>query len=123
MQLALMNCRILMTVQELDRIFNRDNVVVLGFINQIDDGCERRTLAAAGGTSDQHDTGLHLDDLAQLLRQTKVFEARRPRRNNPHHNCIGAALSEDVDAKSVYPGRSEERRVGKECRSRWSPYH
>ena len=23
----------------------------------------------------------------------------------------------------VYPMRSEERRVGKECRSRWSPYH
>ena len=22
-----------------------------------------------------------------------------------------------------YEGRSEERRVGKECRSRWSPYH
>src|SRR3989442_14161199 len=22
-----------------------------------------------------------------------------------------------------WPGRSEERRVGKECRSRWSPYH
>ena len=22
-----------------------------------------------------------------------------------------------------YPIRSEERRVGKECRSRWSPYH
>src|SRR5256885_12358453 len=24
---------------------------------------------------------------------------------------------------AVLPGRSEERRVGKECRSRWSPYH
>ena len=23
----------------------------------------------------------------------------------------------------VVSGRSEERRVGKECRSRWSPYH
>ena len=23
----------------------------------------------------------------------------------------------------VQPPRSEERRVGKECRSRWSPYH
>ena len=23
----------------------------------------------------------------------------------------------------AYQGRSEERRVGKECRSRWSPYH
>ena len=24
---------------------------------------------------------------------------------------------------TVRSGRSEERRVGKECRSRWSPYH
>src|SRR2546426_1700902 len=24
---------------------------------------------------------------------------------------------------TTYPSRSEERRVGKECRSRWSPYH
>src|SRR5919198_1164952 len=33
------------------------------------------------------------------------------------------------DQMAIYPGgqfdggRSEERRVGKECRSRWSPYH
>ena len=26
-------------------------------------------------------------------------------------------------AKKPFPARSEERRVGKECRSRWSPYH
>ena len=25
--------------------------------------------------------------------------------------------------ESIYDDRSEERRVGKECRSRWSPYH
>src|SRR2546430_13428946 len=25
--------------------------------------------------------------------------------------------------KAIIPFRSEERRVGKECRSRWSPYH
>ena len=25
--------------------------------------------------------------------------------------------------KEIYYRRSEERRVGKECRSRWSPYH
>ena len=25
--------------------------------------------------------------------------------------------------KGQFFGRSEERRVGKECRSRWSPYH
>ena len=27
-----------------------------------------------------------------------------------------------ISGKEEY-GRSEERRVGKECRSRWSPYH
>ena len=30
-------------------------------------------------------------------------------------------LNEDID--KLNPNRSEERRVGKECRSRWSPYH
>src|SRR5256885_16330659 len=28
-----------------------------------------------------------------------------------------------IARSSVSTGRSEERRVGKECRSRWSPYH
>src|SRR5256884_2596148 len=28
-----------------------------------------------------------------------------------------------IKLEMVVPGRSEERRVGKECRSRWSPYH
>ena len=32
----------------------------------------------------------------------------------------GAQLSAAIDASTT---RSEERRVGKECRSRWSPYH
>ena len=29
----------------------------------------------------------------------------------------------DIDDLSSILTRSEERRVGKECRSRWSPYH
>ena len=28
-----------------------------------------------------------------------------------------------IGFKEIEVGRSEERRVGKECRSRWSPYH
>ena len=28
-----------------------------------------------------------------------------------------------MSSKGDNPTRSEERRVGKECRSRWSPYH
>ena len=37
-------------------------------------------------------------------------------KKNGHHFLIYDEATEGFD-------RSEERRVGKECRSRWSPYH
>ena len=47
------------------------------------------------------------------------------------HYGVQAAITDAVVAKNIPPEklavisgiRSEERRVGKECRSRWSPYH
>ena len=38
---------------------------------------------------------------------------------------IALKLANDPDKflSTIQIGRSEERRVGKECRSRWSPYH
>src|SRR2546430_14614624 len=36
-------------------------------------------------------------------------------------NAVGRALHASL--KHMRDARSEERRVGKECRSRWSPYH
>ena len=39
-------------------------------------------------------------------------------------DCGAAGLMGNLYAESgLIPTRSEERRVGKECRSRWSPYH
>src|SRR5690348_18356253 len=35
----------------------------------------------------------------------------------------GQWVRDNVLDKLPSPARSEERRVGKECRSRWSPYH
>src|SRR5256885_17045369 len=39
--------------------------------------------------------------------------------------ALGGSLDSGArwDASTVSLGRSEERRVGEECRSRWSPYH
>jgi len=34
-----------------------------------------------------------------------------------------AALLSSYGIENIIINRSEERRVGKECRSRWSPYH
>ena len=44
-------------------------------------------------------------------------ESRRTQRNTSVRKVS------DFDVSFFPEGRSEERRVGKECRSRWSPYH
>src|SRR5260370_10802492 len=50
------------------------------------------------------------------------------RRSQGLQRCIAALSQRGVsDSPGLWPSRvrrrSEERRVGKECRSRWSPYH
>src|SRR5256885_11738718 len=42
---------------------------------------------------------------------------------NPHRSRLHQLLEHDAVMALLSGGRSEERRVGKECRSRWSPYH
>src|SRR2546422_11121381 len=56
------------------------------------------------------DGGEHAPEIKEI-RGAKRREARR--RELEHH---------EAGAGAEHP-RSEERRVGKECRSRWSPYH
>src|SRR2546425_8751062 len=56
------------------------------------------------------------------------FARRRPppcrRQLRERRICDSAALrSQGAWARLAADARSEERRVGKECRSRWSPYH
>ena len=41
----------------------------------------------------------------------------------PVFNEVTGALKEFIFTNFAPSARSEERRVGKECRSRWSPYH
>ena len=38
------------------------------------------------------------------------------------HKLVAKQVQKDCDSDTLLV-RSEERRVGKECRSRWSPYH
>src|SRR2546430_8540494 len=61
----------------------------------------------------------HIDQLAQLRPRTiRLFVQEYfdlyPKRGRYHWETLD---------KSIETIRSEERRVGKECRSRWSPYH
>src|SRR2546430_7757020 len=43
--------------------------------------------------------------------------------NTPCSSASRMPAARKCVANTVLPLRSEERRVGKECRSRWSPYH
>src|SRR3712207_5892339 len=47
-----------------------------------------------------------------------VFEGGAPKKSDYRRFTIRS-----VEPGDDYGARSEERRVGKECRSRWSPYH
>src|ERR1039458_2836026 len=64
-----------------------------------------------------------------------VVEVERPRQILPGHRPRSVPIRKDNPRICRHPAyigvpwilstekRSEERRVGKECRSRWSPYH
>src|SRR3989454_7312637 len=83
-----------------------------------------------------------LDTSDQWIRERTGIRERHVAGPDESNACMGKAAAEqvlqetgltplDIDALVVatcspdrlLPSRSEERRVGKECRSRWSPYH
>ena len=61
----------------------------------------------------------HLQEV--LLRMAELTVATDPRRAALLKKTV--AQSEDRLIGVQFETRSEERRVGKECRSRWAPYH
>ena len=75
------------------------------------------------------------DTRSQRIKRHKRVRAKisgtpeRPRLNVFRSETnIYAQIIDDVSGKTLVSAstlekRSEERRVGKECRSRWSPYH
>ena len=83
-----------------------------------------------------------LDDISELAAeeenqsvQKEILQNIKDLRNSVKTNEIRCFLSNEADSLDSYieihagaggtesQDRSEERRVGKECRSRWSPYH
>src|SRR5256885_17263063 len=84
-------------------------------------------LELVGGLSQGFVDDLHVVDHGHEVRVSV------PSRNDVNVDMVGdaraggvAEVRADVEAvrlEHLTKDRSEERRVGKECRSRWSPYH
>src|SRR2546425_8189182 len=92
----------------------------IAFAGWVTEGSARTALQKAGG-------GLNLDSLTQAAARRDFHPvATGITASIRIHSALRRVESENVAAR--LPGRdprlrSEERRVGKECRSRWSPYH
>ena len=88
----------------------KDNRVLLGFSGGIDSFAAVGLLQAAG----YHVTALTLD----MRGDSALLEKARLRAG-----ALGIPWRMRSVRERFERERSEERRVGKECRSRWSPYH
>jgi len=62
------------------------------------------------------------DDVETVVRLLSRHELPGVPVVNEGGRCVGIVTEADLVIADE-EGRSEERRVGKECRSRWSPYH
>ena len=67
----------------------------------------------------QHRTD-YAKELIKIVQTTKDREELKKKIAAYHERDIANAI---VESDKTVRKRSEERRVGKECRSRWSPYH
>src|SRR2546430_17085703 len=61
-----------------------------------------------------------LEKAVDVLRQKGAAKADKRAGRDASEGLIGSYVHHDGGMAAL---RSEERRVGKECRSRWSPYH
>ena len=61
--------------------------------------------------------------LASRMRPTTLEEVVGQEHIIGKDKLLYRAIKADKLGSVIFYGRSEERRVGKECRSRWSPYH
>src|SRR5260221_11860653 len=81
----------------------------------------------ARGNDAHAPVGLVIDARKLRNHSTRIFLFRQaePHGNGSEHTGFvdRFAVGSQREGIALFACRSEERRVGKECRSRWSPYH
>ncbi len=94
--LALGNGALLVPVEKLHRVFDRDHVLRDRPVHGVDHGRERRGLAASHGAAHEHEPAGARRDFLDGPRQIQLLEGRDRRRHLAKHHRDGAALLVEV---------------------------
>ena len=92
-----------------------------GLINS----CERREVKSKGEKERYTHLNAEFQKIARIDKKTFFSDQCKEIEENNRMRKTRDLLKKIRDTKGTFHAkmRSEERRVGKECRSRWSPYH
>src|SRR5439155_11997054 len=88
-------------VGELDRVLDRDDVVVAGAIDVVDHRRERRRLTRAGDARDQQEPAAFHREMLEHFRQPELLELRLLRRDRSQNRADRSQGQEHVDAEAA----------------------
>ena len=99
---ALFNHGLIILENKFNRVFERNDVLFEVAVDVFNHRGERRGFAGAGRTSDHHDAARRLGETFDLFEQTELFKTRHGGFDMAHRQRPGAALLENVRAKSSH---------------------
>ena len=109
--LALVDQAVLVRVDVLDRILDRQDVLVALVVDLVEHRRQRRRLAAAGRAGHQHEAARFFRQRRQHRRQAELLEGADLFRDEPVDRADRAALGEDVAAEAGADRLDAEREV------------
>ena len=90
-------------VEDLDRVLDRDDVLVPRPVDVVDHRRERRRLSRAGGAGDEDQAAVLVREPGDAGRHAQLLEARDVARDDAERERDRAALAVDVDAEAGQP--------------------
>ena len=98
--LALVDDAAVVGMQDLDRVLDRDDVLLPVAVHVVDHRRERRRLSRAGRAGDEDEAAVLLGELLDARRQVELLEARHGLRDDAEGERGRAALPVGVDAEA-----------------------
>src|SRR5579872_474216 len=90
-------------VQELDGIFDGDDVADLFLVDAVEKSGESTRLTGAARPGDEHNAFAKVGHFSELRRQAERGQGWNGGRDDPHDDGATAALDENVHAKTGNP--------------------